>query len=272
MKSIRNHVMFILPLLAILLGIESFMVFERVTSSYGKNLRESYAILVVTQNTMSLQDFQKIAPHISAAEPVEKSSIVEQITRGLPSASTDEIVQALPNFYTLHLDRYLNSTDIAAIKQALMRQADIRRVETFGQSHNANYNLYMLIKISLWTFVGFMVLTSLVLVVKQMEIWQFEHRERMRVMEILGASAMLRSGVLFRIALTDAMIAALMTIGLFAFLRYVWVGQSQIEMLIRKRALFFEAQDIVVLVGIALSIVVVSVVLVVYGAKESPEA
>ncbi len=272
MKSIRNHIMFILPLLAILLGIESFMVFERVTSSYGKNLRESYTILVVSENTMNLPDFQKIAPHISAAEAVEKSAIVEQIARGMSNTSTDEIVKALPYFYTLHLDRYLNNADIATIKKALIAHPGIRRVETFGQAHNANYNLYMLIKVALWTFVGFMVLTSLFLVVKQMEIWQLEHRERMRVMEILGASGMLRSGVLFRIALTDAVIAALATMGIFAFLRYVWASKSQIELLVRKQALLFEVKDIAILAGIALSIVIISVILVVHGAKESPEA
>jgi len=271
MKSIRNHIMFILPLLAILLGIESFLAFERVTSRYGKNLRESYTILVVSKKAMSLPDFQKIAPHISAAESVEKTSIVERIAQGMSNTSTDEIIKALPYFYTLHLDRYLNNADIAGIKKLLMAHPGIQRVETFGQAHNANYNLYMLIKVALWTFVGLLVLTSLFLVLKQMEIWQLEHRERMRVMEILGASAMLRSGVLFRIALTDALIATVTTIVIFAFLRYVWAAKSQIDLLVRKQALLFEVTDIAILAGIALSIVMISVILVVRQAKESPE-
>jgi cell division transport system permease protein len=130
----------------------------------------------------------------------------------------------------------------------------------------------MLIRASLWTFVGFMVFTSLFLVVKQMEIWQLEHRERMQVMEILGASAMLRSGVLFRVALTDAIIAALTTIGIFVFLRYAWVAKSEIGLLVRKQDLFFEFTDIVVLGGIALMIVLISVIMVSYGVKETRSA
>jgi len=242
-----------------------------VTASYGTNLRESYTILVVAKSAKTLKDFQSINRHISQAEPVEKAAIVEQISQGMSNTSTQEIIKALPYFYTLHLDRYLDNADIARIKHALMSQAGISRVETFGQAHNANYNLYMLIKITLWTFVGFMVLTSLFLVVKQMEIWQLEHRERMQVMEILGASGMLRSGVLFRIAVTDAVIAALATMGIFAFLRYVWAGKSQIELLVRKQALLFEVQDIAILSAIALAIVLISVILVVRGAKESRE-
>ncbi len=269
MKSIKNHIMFILPLLAILLGIESFLVFNRVTASYGDNLKESYSILAVAKKEMGIDDFRSINRHISTVEKVEKTPIVKQVAKGIPNISTDEIIKALPQFYTLHLDRYLGNRDIEKIKKSLLSHDNITRVETFGQAHNANYNLYMMIKVALWTFVGFIVFTSLFLVVKQMEIWQLEHRERMQVMEILGASAMLRSGVLFRIALTDAVIATLATIGTFAFLRYVWVAKSGIDLLVRKQALFFELKDIAILGGIALTIVVVSVVVVARGVKEN---
>jgi len=262
MKSIKNHIMFILPLLAILLGIESFMVFGRVTASYGETLKEAYTILVVANKPIKTETFQKLSQHISRVETLEREAIVSQIAQGMSNASGKEILKTLPYFYTLHLDRYLDSGAIENIKKRLISHPDIRRVETFGQAHNANYNLYMLIRAALWTFVGFMVFTSLFLVVKQMEIWQLEHRERMQVMEILGASAMLRSGVLFRIALTDALIATLITIGIFAFLRYGWVSQSQIHLLMRKQSLLFEYKDIAILGGIALMIVVVSVVLV----------
>ena len=39
MKFIKNHLMFILPLMAILLGIEFYLVFDRTTDSYEKVLR-----------------------------------------------------------------------------------------------------------------------------------------------------------------------------------------------------------------------------------------
>jgi len=271
MKSIKNHIMFILPLLAILLGIESFLVFERVTNHYGKNLRESYTILVVSRSPMNLEDFRTISPRISRAEALEKAQIVEQISQGMSNASTEEIIRELPNFYTLHLDRYLDNAAIETIKKQLLAHEGIRRVETFGQAHNANYNLYRLIRTSLWVFVAFMVLTSLFLVLKQMEVWQLEHRERMRVMEILGASAMLRSGVLFKIALIDALIALLATVGIFAFLRYAWAPRSGIDLLMRRQALLFEFKDVAILGTLVMLIVLISVVLVVRGAKENPE-
>ncbi len=271
MKSIKNHIMFILPLLAILLGVESFFVFNRVTASYGNSLKESYSILVVAKKDMTLGDFKAINKHIYSAEKVEKAPIVDQIAKGITNISADEIIKSLPQFYTLHLDRFLGNKDIEKIKKSLLANKNIKKVETFGQAHNANYNLYMMIKVALWIFVGFIVFTSLFLVLKQMEIWQLEHRERMQVMEILGASAMLRSGVLFRIALTDAIIATLVTIGVFAFLRFVWVSKSGIDLLVRKQTLFFQAKDVAILTGIALSIVVISVIVVARGVKENSE-
>jgi cell division transport system permease protein len=264
--------MFILPLLSILLGIESFMVFGRVTDSYGENLKEAYTILVVSKQAMELDQFKAIDPHINRIDSVKKEAIVEQIAQGMSNASTEDILKTLPRFYTLHLNQYFNAAAIETIKKHLENNPNVQRVETFGKAHNSNYNLYMLIRASLWTFVGFMVFTSLFLVVKQMEIWQLEHRERMQVMEILGASAMLRSGVLFRVALTDAIIAALTTIGIFVFLRYAWVAKSEIGLLVRKQDLFFEFTDIVVLGGIALMIVLISVIMVSYGVKETRSA
>ena len=53
MKSIKEHMMFILPLMAILLGIEFFLAFSRVTGSYEERLRENYSILVVSRKRIT---------------------------------------------------------------------------------------------------------------------------------------------------------------------------------------------------------------------------
>ncbi len=272
MKSIKNHAMFILPLLAILLGIESFLAFGRVTASYGERLKQEYAILVVANTPMDLAAFRTIDPRIERVAPVKKKEIIDRISRGISHSTTEEILEALPQFYTLHLDRYPDTAQMDRIKSALEADSRIRQVEMFLQAHQAQYNLFILIKTTLWVFVGLLVLTSLFLVLKQMEIWHFEHRERMQVMEILGASAMLRSGVLFRIALIDATIATVVTIALFASLRYVWVPRSTITLFSGKESLIFLWSDAAILATTALAIVLISVVVVVRGARGIPEA
>jgi len=269
MKYIKEHIMFIFPMLAILLGIESFIVFERMSRNYEQDLRADYSILVMANEPMDLETFVQLDPRISKVEKIEKRTMVEEMAAGMNGITAEDILQSLPHFYTIHLGKYLDAEAIAQIKARLLASDKIRKVETFGKSHNASYNLFLFIKIVLWTFVGFMTLTSLFLVIKQMEIWQYAHRERMQVMEIFGASTMLKSGILFKRATVDALIAMLIAGGLFAFLRFVWVERSEIEILIQKSDLLFAYQDLAILGTIAMLIVITSVIVVVVGNRES---
>ncbi len=269
MKYIKEHIMFIFPMLAILLGIESFMVFNRMSQNYEQQLKADYSMLVLTKSPMDLKAFQALDSRISMIERIEKQSIVEEMAKGMSGISAKDIMQSLPHFYTVHLGSYLDSQKIEEIKKNLLTSEVIKKVEAFGKSHNESYTLFLFIKIVLWTFVGFMTLISLFLVIKQMEIWQFAHKERMQVMEIFGASTMLKSGILFKRATVDAIIATVIASGLFAFLRFIWVDQSHIGILMQKEALLFAYRDIVVLGGIAMLIVITSVIMVVTGNKEN---
>jgi len=269
MKYIKEHIMFIFPMLAILLGIESFLVFERMSHSYEETLKTDYAILVMADEPMDLKAFRQLDSRISSIEKIQKQAMVEEMAAGMNGVTVEDIMQSLPHFYTIQLGEYLDAEAIAKIKRKLLASEKIRKVETFGKSHDTSYNLFLFIKVVLWTFVGFMTLSSLFLVIKQMEIWQYAHRERMQVMEIFGASTMLKSGILFKRATIDALIAMIISAGLFAFLRFVWVERSGIRLLKEKASLLFAYNDLLILGGIAMLIVITSVVVVVMGNRES---
>ena len=57
MRFIKNHLTFIFPMMAILLGVEFFLVFDRTTTNYEKELREGYSMFVVAREPISLTDF-----------------------------------------------------------------------------------------------------------------------------------------------------------------------------------------------------------------------
>jgi len=268
MKYIKEHIMFIFPMLAILLGIESFIVFDRMSQNYEQELKADYSMLVLANQPMDLAAFEALDDRISTVQTIEKESIVKEMVQGMQSISAKDIMDALPYFYTIRLKSYLDNQSLEEIKNRLTASDQIKKVETFGKSHHSSYNLFVFIKMVLWTFVGFMTLTSLFLVIKQMQVWQFAHRERMQVMEIFGASTMLKSGILFKRAMIDALIATFITSGLFAFLRFVWVKRSNIEILMQKEELLFAYSDIAILGTIACLIVITAVVMVVMGSKE----
>jgi len=269
MKYIREHIMFIFPLLAILLGIESYLIFDRLTTNYEQDLKKDYSILVVSKKDMTLSDFQKISMHIGSIESIKKRAIVDDMLNGMDNVNTQDIIKALPYFYTVRLSSYLDAVSISKIKEKLSRNKYIKNVETFGKSHNSNYNLFVFIKIVLWTFVSLMSFTSLFLVVKQMEVWQYAHRERMQIMEIFGASKMLRSGVLLRRAIIDSLVATFIASILFLLFRYLWIPTSGIDMLLQKQELLFAYTDLLILLFLSMLISIVSVMVVVMSSKES---
>jgi len=268
MKYIKEHLMFIFPMLAILLGVESFMVFSRISHHYEQRLKSEYSILVLTSDKMSLAAFRKLSGEIGTVEKIEKRGIIQEMAKGLAGISEKEIMSALPYFYALHLGHYSDSQSIEKIKKRLLASPKVKKVENFSESHQSSYSLFLFIKLSLWTFLGFMTFSSLLLVIKQMEIWQYAHRERMQVMEIFGASIMLRSGILFKRALIDSLIATIATSGLFAFLRLVWAPKNSVSILIGKEDLLFMYRDIAILGGIAVLIVIIAVSMVVIGSRE----
>ena len=90
-------------------------------------------------------------------------------------------------------------------------------------------------------------------------------------MEVFGAPMLLRSGVLFRMGITDAFFATIFSAGIFAFLRYYWAERSGIEILVTRKDLLFEPRDLAILGGIALGLVIFSVMSVTLKSGEDRE-
>jgi len=271
MKFIKNHLMFILPLMAILLGVEFYLVFDRTTESYEKGLKEGYSMLVVTNKPASLETFKSLNSHISTSEKIEREGIVSEIAKGVTKDASKEILEALPHFYSVRLDSYLSMNGLNGIKNDLEADANVKRVETFGSSYSSSYRLFSFIKFSLKIFIVFMAVVSLFLIVKQMEIWKYAHKQRMQVMEIFGAPFMLRSGILFKIAIFDAILAALFTSMFFLYLKFRWAVNSGIDMMVQNKEALFKMTDIAILLSVALLIVIVAVYTVVFTAKREGE-
>ncbi len=271
MKSIKNHLMFILPLMTILLSVEFFLVFGRTTAAYEQQLKTGYSMLLVTTKPVNADQMRVHNPHIATLTPIKRDEIVGQIVGKEDREASKEILSALPYFYTVTLDAYLSTDQLEKLKKDLESSKLVKRVETFGGTYASSYRLFSLVKLLLKLFIFFMALVSLFLIVKQMEIWRFEHRQRMEVMEIFGAPLMLRSGVLFKIALFDAIAAALLTALLFWYVKSVWALRSGIDIVMQQREKLFLWSDLGILLALSVALVTVSVFMVVTASHEEQE-
>jgi cell division transport system permease protein len=259
--------MFILPLVAILLGIEFYLVFDRITDSYKRGLKEGYSMLVVANKPIKLNDLKVLNGHIGSIESIKRENIVSQIAKGASKDSQKQILHQLPYFYDVRLNEYVSVSGLNKIKKDLESSIIIKKVETFGSSYSSSYRLFSFIKFILKLFIGFITVLSLFLITKQMEIWKYEHCQRMRIMEIFGASLIFRSNILFRMAILDALFAALLTSGVFLYVKFKWAPVSGIDILMQKQDKLFDMNDMGVLFISSLVIVIIAVYSVVVSNK-----
>jgi cell division transport system permease protein len=89
----------------------------------------------------------------------------------------------------------------------------------------------------------------------------------MQVMEIFGAPLMLRSGVLFKVAIFDAFIATLFVSGIFFYVKFVWAARSGIDLMMQKQDELFKITDMGILLGAALLLVIIAVYTVVFSSR-----
>ena len=268
MKFIKRHISLIFPLIAILLGLEFFIVFDRTTDSFEKGLQSGYSMMVVSKDEMSIDDFRAWDSHIEQVKELEKSKILERLNLNKDKSKQKSFESSLPNFYSLKLDAYLTVNELASVKSNLQKSSNILSIETFQSSYQSKYELFSFIKFSFQTFIGFMTIIGFFLIVKQMEVWNFLHAERMKVMEIFGASLFLRSKVLINMALIDAVISAILTSWLFYLFKNSWVEGSQMEILKENIEGVFKFSDIFILLFVSITVVMIAVFLVVVNVKE----
>ncbi|NEW60551.1 cell division protein FtsX [Sulfurovum sp. bin170] len=268
MKFIKRHISLIFPMVAILLGLEFFIVFDRTTEGYERSLQDKYAMLVVAKDEMSIDDFKSWDAHVFKVAEIEKSKIIKRVDSSFTKSGSSTIEKKMPNFYSIKLNKYLNESELELVKQNFMKSEKVTRVESFDTLHNSNYGLFSFIKFSFQTFILFMTIIGFFLIVKQMEVWNFMHTERMKVMDIFGASLFLRSKVLIVMGIIDAVISAIIASLVFYIIQNVWMKGQNIAIIEDNVNSLFSFNDIFILSFVSIVIVMIAVFLVVINVKE----
>lgn len=264
MKFLKRHISLIFPLVAILLGLEFFIVFDRTTNTYEKSLSSDYSIIIVAKDEMSIDDFKELDRHVLGVKELKKPKVLDDVYQEESGTST----HVIPNFYEIKLDNLLGIKTIEELKNNLSKSDSIKRIETFRSAYKSQYELFTFIKFSFGTFIFFMSIIGFFLIVKQMEVWNFMHAQRMKVMEIFGASLFLRSKVLISMAIIDAIISAILTSSMFISLQNMWISDTQMEILKEHVSDVFLFSDLFILLFSAIFIVLIAVFLVVINVKE----
>ena len=268
MKSIKNHLSLILALVSILFAIQTFFITDRALAAYEENLKDHYSVVVVSEKKLDPKTLQKRLPYVENVVEIELQNAIRKIDKNISEKNMRLLVTTLPHFYKVTLKKYPTSQEIVQLKKSLYAIEGVKKVEDFKESHDLTYKLLLLFKsvVAVFSLVVFVI--TLLLISKELRIWQYKHKERMNIMGLFGAPKWLSSAVLFRLAIVDAIISSILVMVLFSFIAHSRWLLSKLESIGIEIVVFDIVKDFPLLFFAALLLSVVLASTIVFTHKE----
>ncbi len=268
MKSLKNHFSLIAALFTILFTVQVYKVLERSISSYEETLRANYSIVIIATTDLEESAIKSRFSLVRSLEEISPEKVIKRLENEMDKTSLGLLRASLPKFYKLSLEHYPQPEEVDILSSQLQNMKQIKRVESFSQTHDQIYKLLLLYKGVTQIFAFAIFIVTLLLIAKEMRIWQFQHEERMNIMALFGAPIMLRSAVLFRLAILDAIIAALLIFVVFSFIdKSGWIAPYFDEINIHI-SIFNYAKDGMMHFSIALSLSIILATMLIINHKE----
>ncbi len=221
MKSLKNHISLIIPLFAILFAIEFYFVIDKILQNYKHYLSRDYSIVVVSKRDLTLEELRSYEPDISKIKEIDSSLVVNRLKQSGVEIDYKELQNFLPKFYKLYLTSFPSTKTLQKIKETLLKVEGVTRVETFMKTHEKIYNFLVFLNNISKFFLAIILVTSMMLVFKQIEIWNLEHSERMYIMALFGAPLWMRTAILIKLSVIDTFISTVLV-----YVLYLWILTS----------------------------------------------
>jgi len=268
MKSIKNHLSLVIALLSILFSMQIFIIVDRSIESYKEKLANNYSVIVVSKRHLSDKAILNINKIISDSKELTPDSVIRKLNTNMDEKNIQLLKLTLPKFYKLNLKYYPTPKEIKKLTSDLLANKNITKVEDYSHTHNTTYKLLLLFKGVVSVFAISIFIVTTLLIFKELRIWQFKHTERMSIMGLFGAPIWLRSAVLFRLSIVDALIASALSFVLFTYLASSEFISDQFENIGIKVVVFDPINDFLLLIAVAVALSILLASLIVLGHKE----
>jgi len=268
MKSVKNHLSLIVALVSILFSIQVFVIVDRSIDAYKQNLAKNYSIVVVSQKRIKESDFLLVDKLINTVEELSPDNVIKRLNSDLDKSNIELLKLTLPKFYKLRLHKYPSPSEILKLRKNLMKNKYISKVEDFSHNHDTVYKLLVLFKNVVLVFAVVVSIVTMLLILKELRIWQFKHNERMSIMGLFGAPTWLRSAVLYRLSLVDAIISSAIVFLIFTYIASSSWVLKEFENININIVIFDSIGDFVTLFGISIVLSIILASMIVLGHKE----
>ncbi len=254
MKSLKNHLSLVIALLSILFSIQTFIIVDRAIEAYKENLASNYSLVVVSKKILNEKILIAKNPLLREMHSLSPDSVIKKLNSGIEKKNLELLKLSLPKFYKVKLSHYPSPEEVNNLTKDLLRNSSVVKVETFSKSHDTTYKLLVLFKTVISVFAFSVAIVTILLISKELKIWQFKHNERMSIMALFGAPTWLRSAVLFRLSIVDALVASALAFVLFSYISATdWVSQEFSNIGI-KITLFDPITDFALLLAVAITL------------------
>ncbi len=218
MKYLKSHVSLIFSLIALLFSYQLYLTINALTASYETKLAKEYSIVAVSSQKIAPETFKRVSYLIDSSEEINATPFFSGFSSDLAPEVYEQLKQSLPSFYRIKLKKYPDADELKSVNSSIKKLSGIIKVESFARTQNAISNLLNAFKSGVIAYLVVVFVFNLLLFVKFMEVWRFEHMTRMKIMAIFGAPVWMRSVVLIKMAIIDSFFAVGITIGVFFYL------------------------------------------------------
>jgi len=267
-KSVKNHLSLIVALVSILFSIQVFVIVDRSIEAYKENLAKNYSIVVVSNKRITDSEFLLIDSLIDRIEVLSPDNVIKRLNTGMDKNNIDLLKLTLPKFYKLYLTKFPTPKEIENLRNKLFKKQSVTKIEDFSHNHDITYKLLVLFKSVILVFAIVVSIVTMLLIVKELRIWQFKHFERMSIMGLFGAPTWLRSAVLFRLSIVDAIISSVVVFLIFSYISINDFVLEQFNNINIQVVIFDKVHDFLLLFGVSIVLSIFLATMIVLGHKE----
>ncbi len=219
MKFLRNTFVFIIPLTAMLISFIIYLFSSNILENYKIKIANDYSIVIITNTPLVKEEITTLANiNVEKIITLKKNNIINNIKSDLSKSSIQLLQRKLPYFYKIKLEVFPTSSQLETIKNQLLQNKNIRKVEIFSKNHNSIYLLLLLLsQISLILF-SIITIFAVIIISKQIRIWFYEHHEKIKILKLHGASILYSSSTILKYAIFSSLISFGIVSGLFIYL------------------------------------------------------
>ncbi|PIF04269.1 MAG: cell division protein FtsX [Arcobacter sp.] len=190
-----------------------YLIVTKVVVNYKENITNDYAILVITSTPLSFID-SLANIKVKNIEPLSREKIIKKVKKNLSVTSVNLLKKKLPYFNKIYLEEFPTTSKLEQIRKELSTIKNVKKIETFSNDHNKLYSLLILVQDIIFILFGAVLLLSILLLLKQIKIWFFEHNERISIIQLHGGSLLYSSKPIINVILASAVFSSICASGM----------------------------------------------------------